>query len=109
MSERGVGRPTVEAAQLKRLEHYPQDRIPFLRNSMAVTEDCAAFKKYRWGEITLDDLRRSVARTNCLPIEAVTDLRLTTELEITGWMNYSKKSEDTSMKPARRGRPRLNA
>ena len=109
MSERGVGRPTVEVKQLKRLEYYPKDRIPFLRNSMAATEDSVAFKKYRWGEITLDDLRRSVARTNCLPIEAVTDLRLNTELEITGWMNYSKKSEDTSLKPARRGRPKSNA
>lgn len=109
MEKHSVGRLTVEAKQLERLEHYPQDRIPFLRNSMAATEDSAAFRKYRWGEITLDDLRRSVARTNCLPIEAVTDLRLTTELEITGWMNYSKKSEDTSMKPAKRGRPKLNA
>ncbi len=109
MTIQKTGRLTVEAKQLERLEHYPQDRIPFLRNSMAATEDSVAFKKYRWGELTLDQLRESVARTNCLPIEAVTDLRLNTELEITGWMNYSKKSEDTSLKPAKRGRPKSNA
>lgn len=64
-------------------ERFPSDRIPFLSDDKAASEDRKAFSAFNSGTLLINGLCRKLAENNNLPF--VTAEQALNEYKITGW------------------------
>ncbi len=86
-----MGNEKIKEIQEKRIEKFPEDRIPFYSGGTAVQEDRKNMMSYQRGEIGIQRLCRLIEKSNFLPEDSVSPEMMRNELRHIGYARVSDR------------------
>ena len=86
-----MGIEKIKEIQEKRIEKFPEDRIPFYSGGTAAQEDRKNMMSYQRGEIGIQRLCRLIEKSNFLPEDSVSPEMMRNELRQIGYARVSDR------------------